>query len=507
MPEACASGTTALPDDMSRNSPFRRLPPLWGRASRAASVGVLAAVLAGCATPPLPGQVVQVVPEHFREAIASPESAAAASRAPGWQVFDEPALHELLLRAERDNPGLQRAAARRAQAAAALRAAGAEAGPQLRAAVGAARQTGALVNAAGEQGNLFTADLSLRVDLDPARRLSRSEQAAGLDLQARDARVHDARLALQAELAAAWLQWRHQQLERPLQRQLVELDAAIVAQAESRVRAGLALPSIVGQARAELRDDEAAGWQLDRRQALLVHAMATLSGDTRWQPDAAALSLPGAAPALPTVPPGLPSTLLQRRADVAAADAELQAARVRLGLARDAWFPQLALTVDAGLASADLGHWLKAAARSTGLGLLLALPVFDGGRADAARQAAEAALQQAAAEHRARVLDALREVDDQLATLRTLAGEAALRDAAVADAVRDADRLASLRASGLASDHEALLARRQLLRQQRARLQVQAARHTATVALLRALGGGFGDPVSPPSRHAALHND
>ena len=185
--------------------------------------------------------------------------------------------------------------------------------------------------------------------------------------------------------------------------------------------------------------------------------------------------------------------MLQRRADVAAAERALQAARLRAGLARDAWFPLLTLTAHAGLASDDLGQWLRTSARSLGLGLLMQLPLLDGGRNQAVRDQAEAVAAQATAEHRERVLQALREVDDQLATLRTLAAEATLRDTALAEAARDAERAASLQAQGLTAADDALLLRRAALRQQRALLQVQAAQRQATVGLVRALGGGWGD--------------
>lgn len=455
---------------------------------------VLATVLAGCATAPPEGPSALPVPEAFREGADGGPAGASGQPADGWwQVFADAQLDALVARAAQGNPGLQQAAARSAQARAALQAAAAEAWPTVAADIGAARQTGALVNAAGDRGSLFTADLALRYDLDLARRHDRAGQAAQFDLQARRALEREQQVALQAELARAWLQWRALQLERPLLQQLVEADRALVLQVERRVASGLATLADLGPARERQRNDEAELLRLERQQALTLHALAALTGESRLALEAGTSA---ELPPLPRVPAGLPATMLQRRADVAAADASLQAARLRLGLARDAWFPQLTLTASAGLASADLGQWLKAAARSTGLGLLLALPVFDGGRADAARQAAQADLALAAAEHRERVLAALREVDDQLATLRTLAAEAQGREAALADARSDAARAASRRANGLAAETEGLLARRLELRQQRALLQTRLAQRQATVALVRALGGGWG-PAAP----------
>lgn len=112
-------------------------------------------------------------------------------------------------------------------------------------------------------------------------------------------------------------------------------------------------------------------------------------------------------------------------------------------------------------------------------------------------------MQRAAAEHRQCVLQALREVDDQLALQRTLAGEAALRRAALADAQADETRAHSRRSHGLAAEVDILQARVALLRQQRALLQVELAQRQATVALVQALGGGWGREAAAPASRVA----
>lgn len=450
---------------------------------------VFAQGLVGCATPPAAAPGVVAAPEAFREGAAT--AAPLPLPAHGWWlVFDDPLLGRLMTEAAAANPGVQQAAARVVQAAAQWRGAGAAGRPQLGASVGASRELGSRINAGGERGNFFDAGLALQWDLDWLQRASRSEQAAALDLQGQQLMLAQARLSLQAELAQAYLQWRTLQRERTLLMQAVQRGRELLALADRRQRAGLAAVQANLQLRQDVQADEAELLQIDRRLALTTHALAALVG----QP---ALVLPAdaaeALPPLPAVPAGLPSVMLQRRADVAAAERALQAARLRAGLARDAWFPLLTLTAHAGLASDDLGQWLRTSARSLGLGLLMQLPLLDGGRNQAVRDRAEAVAAQATAEHRERVLQALREVDDQLATLRTLAAEATLRDTALAEATRDAERAASMQAQGLTAADDALLLRRAALRQQRALLQVQAAQRQATVGLVRALGGGWGD--------------
>ncbi len=467
-----------------------RCLPAW----RALLGAVLAQALVGCVTVPPAAPVVPAAPEAFREGGPSRSTPATPLPADGWwRVFADPLLDRLMVDAATGNPGVQQAAARVAQAAALQRAAGAAGRPQLAATAGGSRELGSRINAAGTRGNLFDAGLALQWDLDWLQRATRSEQAAALDLQGQQLLLAQARLSLQAELAQATLSWHALQRERPLLEQAVQRGRELLALADRRQRAGLVAVQAGVQLRQDVQADEADLLQLDRRLALTRHALAALLGQPR------APQLDGAAPAWPGVPPvpaGLPSQMLQRRADVAAADRSLQAARLRAGLARDAWFPALTLTAHAGLASDDLGQWVRGSARSLGLGLLLALPLLDGGRNQAVRDQADAVTEQAGAEHRERVLQALREVDDQLATLRTLAAEALLRERALADTTRDADRAASLQAQGLSAADDTLLLRRAALRQQRALLQVQAAQHQATVGLVRALGGGWGDAAA-----------
>jgi multidrug efflux system outer membrane protein len=234
--------------------------------------------------------------------------------------------------------------------------------------------------------------------------------------------------------------------------------------------------------------DEADLHALERRQRLLENAMAALAGASALPAQPAP---DGPMPALPVIPAGLPSQMLLRRADVAAAESALQASALRLGVARDAWFPSLTLTASAGLASSELGQWLRASARNTGLGLLLSLPGLDGGRGEAQRAMAAAQLDLAAAEHREIVVNALRDVEDQLAALRTLGAESAARMLAAQDAERDAEHHHAQWRQGLGSEVDAVQARRQQWVQARHALRAQAAERVATVMLVRALGGGW----------------
>jgi multidrug efflux system outer membrane protein len=191
------------------------------------------------------------------------------------------------------------------------------------------------------------------------------------------------------------------------------------------------------------------------------------------------------------VPAGVPSTVLARRPDVSAAQRAMLAAEARVGVAQKAWFPDVSLTASGGFASTDLGDLLKWSARSWGIGALLSLPLFDGGRREAGVQSANAQWDAAAAAYREQVLTAFKDVEDQLSALRLLARQADAQVEAV-DAAARATVLSDTRyRNGYVSQLELLDAQRSELSNRREAVQVRAAQYHATIGLIRALGGGW----------------
>lgn len=170
-------------------------------------------------------------------------------------------------------------------------------------------------------------------------------------------------------------------------------------------------------------------------------------------------------------------------------------------MAQTAWFPAVTLTGSAGQASPELGDLFKWSARAWSAGALLSLPLFDGGRREAAVQGAQARLDAALAAYRGQVLNAFGEVEDQLSNLNLLAAQAEAQARAVAAARRATALSESRYRHGFVSQIELLDARRAELRNRRAELQVRTGQAVATVALVRALGGGWGDG---PGAAAAL---
>jgi multidrug efflux system outer membrane protein len=183
--------------------------------------------------------------------------------------------------------------------------------------------------------------------------------------------------------------------------------------------------------------------------------------------------------------------VLTRRPDVSAAQNAVMAAQARVGVAKAAWFPNIALTASGGYASGELSDLFKWSARAWGVGLLASLPLLDGGRRRAGVDAASAEFDGAIAQYREQVLVAFKDVEDQLASLRLLGEQAQAQGRAVASARRTTSLSDARYRAGYVSQLELLDALRSELRNRRQALQVRSAQYQSTVALVRALGGSW----------------
>jgi multidrug efflux system outer membrane protein len=257
---------------------------------------------------------------------------------------------------------------------------------------------------------------------------------------------------------------------------------------ERRWRAGDVAELDLARAATELAATESELLALQRRRAELEHALAVLVGES---PTGFSIAADDWKTSLPVIPAGVPAAVLARRPDVSAAQREMLAAQARVGVAKTAWFPNVALTASGGYASPELSDLFKWSARAWGIGLLASLPIFDGGRREAAVDAASAELDGALMQYRERILVAFKDVEDQLSALRLLTEQAEAQARAVAAASRSTSLSDARYRAGYVSQLELLDALRSELRNRREALQVRSARYQSTVALVRALGGSW----------------
>jgi outer membrane protein, multidrug efflux system len=449
-------------------------------------------VLGGCASVPvIDATALPAIPEAFREAdprwtAALP--AEAQAHGDWWRAFADPVLDDLVERANTGNTTIQQAGARLAQAKALLQGADANRTLQVSANAGASRQGGSLINAIGGSGTLFNTSVNLSYETDLFGRLAKASDAAGHDAKGREALMQSARLAVQTEVAQTYFSMRGLDTERAVLRTAMTAQRAAIGLNERRVRAGLISDIDVERQRMSLTATEADLATLERQRAQSEHALAVLVGEAASSFAVAERDWTGE---LPVIPPGIPSTLLARRPDVSAAQSSILSARAHLGASQAAWFPSLSLTTSGGYASPDLSGLFKLSLLDWAIGGVMSLPLFDGGRRHAGLKGAAAEVDLSLAAYREQVLIAFRDVEDQLASLRILSDQADIQQRALTSAARITKLSDSRFRSGLSSKLEVLDARQSELLSERKVVQVRASQYQVTVALVKALGGGW----------------
>lgn len=440
----------------------------------------------------------QTIPEAESAAWKRAEPAEGVSRGAWWQVFGDPALDALQAEAAQANPTLQAGLARLAQARALSGVAESARWPQLEAGAGATRlraspaSRGLPADAEVAPQTLVRAQLAASWEIDLFGRVANSVAAARADAERATDLYHALLLSIQADVAQTWFALRGIDAEIALLDETVSLREQALALLERRFKAGEIAELEVARSRTELSFARSERIALGRRRAEIEHALATLVGRAPAEMNLSAWPLAFTPVA---VPAGLPSALLERRPDVAAAERAMAAANARIGVARAAWFPRLTLTGLLGLESAELSDLGKQASRTWALGPLagtaLNLTLFDGGRRRALQSNAEAQYEESAAEYRGRVLNALREVEDALVGVRSLARQSDEQRLSVESAERAAALSRSRYRAGYVGQLELIDAERQLLATRRAATQTERDRALATVQLIRALGGGW----------------
>lgn len=325
-------------------------------------------------------------------------------------------------------------------------------------------------------------------ELDLWGRVRDSVAAGEHSAAAAAADLESARLSLQADLADDYIALRGLDQQGALLADTVAAYEKALALTQKRHGAGIASGLDVARAQTQLATAQSQLAQNQGQRAVAEHAIAVLVGES---PSTFTLAAQNAAPPLPTIPLDLPSTLLQRRPDIAAAQRRAAAANARIGVARAAWFPSIQLDARFGYESNQAGGWLSAPNAAWALGPSLLLDLFDAGRRRAQIEQARAALDEAGADYRRVVLDAFRQVEDSLALLQSYRDAAAAEQSAVASSRRSLDFAMTRYREGAVSYLEVVQSQTTALTAQRAALDLDTRQLRASVALVRALGGGW----------------
>jgi NodT family efflux transporter outer membrane factor (OMF) lipoprotein len=410
-----------------------------------------------------------------------------------WTLFGDPQLNALEERVTAANQDLRAAFARLEQARQETRVARADYFPTLTAGSslvhGRASATGPNVTPGQElvyTDQTLSADLSYEIDV--WGRVRNTVAAAKATAQASAADLATLDLSTHAELATDYFTLRGDDTQQTLLDNTVGAYTRALQLTNNLYNGGAAAQNDVAQAQAQLEMARTQAEDIRLQRAQQEHAIAVLIGEPASSFHIVAIPLSAAPPA---IAPGLPSALLERRPDIAAAERRVAAANARIGVARAAYFPTFSLSASAGFESIKGNNWISAPNRTWSLGPSAMLTLFDAGRNRALSAEARAAYEENVADYRGTVLNAYREVEDNLGALRQLQMESDSEAAAVT-AAQTALRQANFRYQGGMSTYlEVVVAENTALQAQVAAVNIQTRRITASVLLVKALGGGW----------------
>ena len=453
------------------------------------------------ATPPA---YKELTPDMFKETndwkFARPNDA--VIRGKWWEMFNDPQLNSLEEQLNTANQNIAVADANFRAARAFVKESRSQYFPTVTTSpsIIVSRQSAASTHSnvsPGRQSVNYTLPFDATWEPDFWGRIRNTVVASTSEAQASAADLQNVRLSVEAELAFDYYQLRSLDTEKRL---LDTTTAAYQQQLElTRVRfqTGLASDEDVAQAETQLKTTEAQATDLGIARAQFEHAVAVLTG----QPPAAfslAATPSGAQP--PAIPVGLPSQLLERRPDIAAAERRVAESNAEIGVTRAAFYPSLTLSATAGLESTSIASWFTWPARFFSLGPTLSQTLFDKGRRKAATEVAYAQYEGTVASYRQTVLTAFQEVEDNLAALRILSRELDEQNDAVASSQRALSVANERYKSGIDSYLNVITAQTALLNNQRTAVNLQMQQMTASVELIKALGGGWDNTELPTQK-------
>jgi NodT family efflux transporter outer membrane factor (OMF) lipoprotein len=483
------------------------------QASFSATALILALSLAGCAVGPDYSPEAAPVPTHYKELkgwkTAAPRDW--VDRGDWWHFYRDPKLAVLLKQVEISNQNVAAAAAGYEQARALIREAQAALFPTATASYNALHMhTGpnAGVGATGLPGTnitTYTPQLSATWDLDVWGKVRRQVESSTSAAQASAADLDNAKLSAQAQLALAYFNLRTADSLRDLLERTVKEDKETLRITEDKFNAGYC-PSPGGAncvSEAELRaaqalvfNAEAQAINVGVQRAQFEHAIAVLIGRPPAELTIATYLL---GSHVPKIPVAVPSSLLERRPDIAAAERTMQQQNALIGVAVAAYFPDITLT--------GTLRWIgttpfpfNVANAVWSLGAAGTETLFDGGLRAAQVDAARALYWQSVANYRQTVLTAFQQVEDQLAALRILKQQLIKAQAAVS-AQSDAVRVfMNQYRAGTIDFTTVVTAQLTLLSDEEAELTVRQNLFLASVNLIDALGGGWDTNLLPTQK-------
>ena len=464
------------------------------------SAAIASLLLSSCAVGPDYKRPGVEVPAAFKEngdwKVAEP--ADSLPRGKWWEVFGDRELNALIEQVDINNQNLKVAEARYRQAQALTQSSRSSFFPTIGASASDTRSrsgTGRSVisnglssSGGGGVNTNYNVSANLSWELDIWGRIRRQVESNSGAEQASAADLAGARLSAQADLATNYFQLRVNDAQQQLLNDTVAAYAKSLELTKNRYAVGVAGRVDVAQAETQLKSAQAGALDLGVQRAQLEHAIALLVGKA---PSNFSLPVMNWSSTPPRLPVALPSTLLERRPDIAAAERRAAAANAQIGVAQAAYYPSLSFGGNTGYAGSSIENWLSAPNRFWSLGPSLALTLLDFGKRGAAKDQATASYDQSVATYRQAVLAGFQDVEDNLAALRILEAEAVIQDDAVRAARESVTLTLNQYKAGTISYLNVVSVQTAQLSNERAAMSVLGRRLSASVGLIRALGGGW----------------
>jgi NodT family efflux transporter outer membrane factor (OMF) lipoprotein len=458
---------------------------------------------AGCVVGPNYNRPSAPLPLQFTaaEGWKPAEPSAPASGTDWWTAYNDRVLDGLEQQIDISNQTLKQAEAAWRQAVAAAEAAGAGLYPTVDISADAVRSraSGSAVTTAtsspvggstlrGVGPKSFSLAASASWELDIWGKIRRTIESDVAIATASDADLAAARLSAQAALATDYVQLRVIDEEKHLYDETVQSYARSLQITQNQYSAGVVAKSDVITAQAQLQGTQSQQIALGVLRARLEHAIAVLIGKPPEEFSVAEAPLGAAIPVAPT---GVPSSLLERRPDIAAAERQMAAANAQIGVAIAAYFPDLTLSAADGFSGAALGGLLKTANNAWSLGGAVTGTLLDFGARKYQVQGARAAYDQTVAAYRQTVLTAFQQVEDELAALRILEQQYAVAEQTLQSADEAARLTLNEYKAGTVAYTSVVTAQVTALNAALSLASIREGRLVASISLIQALGGGW----------------
>jgi NodT family efflux transporter outer membrane factor (OMF) lipoprotein len=469
------------------------------------AVAALAVIGAGCMKGPNYQKPVVAAPQAYKE--APPEGWKEAQPSDGelrgkwWEIFGDPALNALEEQVNISNQNVLQVEAQFRQAVAAVRIARTALFPTVTTTPSATgEQTSSRVLTSGGRtltGGIYSIPVNASYTADVWGAIHRSVTASANTAQSLAAELGNARLLYQAELAEDYFTLHGLDADSALLKETVDEYREYLNLTRARFAGGVASDSDVSEAETQLFTTQAELVDIDVQRTQTEHAIAVLLGKP---PAELNIDRRVIQTDPPKIPVAMPSTLLERRPDIADAERQAAAANEQIGIAKAAFYPTLSLAATAGVEASNPLNLLTWPARFWTIGPQLAQILFDAGKRTAQVAQAQAGYDAAAAAYRQSVLTAFQQVEDNLSALRVMEQEAAV----TADAVRSARRSVTVTTAqykgGTVNYLSVIQVQTIALSDERTAVDLKTRRMVASAALIQALGGGWDETQLPSTR-------